>query len=120
MKSAGNGDILNGSLQMLHIHVLLVAPLSADLMAQPGTDQHEGRVTVRETAHHTGAAADLPVQPLNDNVGSDASPVFAGKVTVCQSLLNAIYTFLAASFSFMQHSSSTTALAFSRAAFLRS
>ena len=35
-------------------------------MAQPGTDQHEGGVSVRETAHHTGAAADFPVKPFND------------------------------------------------------
>ena len=82
MKSAGNGDVLNGSLQVLHIHVFLVAPLCTGHMAQPGTDQHEGRVAVRETAHHTSAAADLPVQPLNDIVGADARPVLAGKVTI--------------------------------------
>ncbi len=64
MKSASNGDVLHGSLQVLHIHVLLVAPLGAGHMAQPGADKHEGRVAVRETTHHTGAAADLPVQPL--------------------------------------------------------
>ena len=63
MKSASNGDVLNGSLQVLHIHILLVAPLG-DHMAQPGTDQHEGGVAVRETAHYTSAAADLPVQPF--------------------------------------------------------
>ena len=50
MKSAGNGDVLNGSLQVLHIHVFLVAPLCTGHMAQPGTDQHEGRVAVREAA----------------------------------------------------------------------
>ena len=71
MKSAGNGGVLKGILQVLHIHVLLVAPLGACHMAQPGTDQHQGRVAVRETAHHTGAAADLPVQPLNDIVGAE-------------------------------------------------
>jgi len=49
--STGNGGgVLQGSLQALHIHVLLVASLGADHMAQPDTDQHEGRVTVRETA----------------------------------------------------------------------
>ena len=66
MKSASNGGVLNGSLQVLHIHVLFVAPLGAGHMAQPGTDQHEGGVAVRETAHYTSAAADLPVQPFND------------------------------------------------------
>ena len=82
MKSASNGDVLNSRLQVLHVHVLLAAPLGAGHMSQPGTDQHEGRVAVREAAYHTGAAADLPVQPLNDIVGSDASPVFAGKIAV--------------------------------------
>jgi len=61
MKSASNEGILNGSLQVLHIHVLLVAPPGAGHMAQPGTDQHQSRVAVRETAYHTGAAANLPV-----------------------------------------------------------
>ena len=75
---------------MLHIHVLLVAPLGAGHMAQPGTDQHEGRVAIREAAHHTGAAADLPVQPFNDVVGADTSPMFAGKIAVGQRFLNAI------------------------------
>lgn len=59
MRSASDGGIRNGNLQMLHIHLLLAAPLYAGYMAEPGTDQHEDRVAVRETAHHT-AAADLP------------------------------------------------------------
>ena len=62
MKSASNGDVLNGRLRVLHVHVLFVAPLGTSYMAQSGTDQHEGRVAVRETAYHTGAVADLPVQ----------------------------------------------------------
>ena len=82
MKSAGIGGVLKGSLQVLHVHVFLVAPLGAGHMAQPGTDQHEGGVAVRETAHHTGTASDLPVEPFNNIVGSDASPVFAGKIAV--------------------------------------
>lgn len=75
---------------MLHIHVLLVAPLGAGHMAQPGADQHEGGVAVWETAHYTSAAADLPVEPFNDVIGTDASPVFAGKIAVSQRFLNAI------------------------------
>ena len=62
VKSAGNGGVLNGSLQVLHVHVLLVAPLGAGHMAQPGTDQLQGRVSVWEAANHTGASSDLPVQ----------------------------------------------------------
>ena len=61
MKSTSNGDILQGRLQMLHIHVLLVAPLGASHMAQSGTNQHQGGVTIRETSHYPSAAADLPV-----------------------------------------------------------
>ena len=61
MKSASNGGVLKGCLQVLHIHVLLVAPLGAGHMTQSGTDQHKSRIAVRETANHTGAAADLPV-----------------------------------------------------------
>ena len=82
MKSASNRGILKGCLQVLHIHVLFVAPLRAGYMAQPCTDQHKGRVTIREAAHHTGAAADLPVQSLNHIIGADASPVLAGKIAV--------------------------------------
>ena len=66
LKSAGNRDVLQGSLQVLHIHVFLVAPLGAGHMAQAGADQHEGGITIRERPHHTGPAADLPVEPLND------------------------------------------------------
>ena len=75
---------------MLHVHILLVAPLGAGHMAQAGADQHQSRIAVRETAHYPGAAANLPVEPLNDIVGADTSPVFAGKVAVGKSLLNAI------------------------------
>ena len=63
MKSASNRGILKGRLQVLHVHVLLVAPLGTGHMAQPGTDQHKGGIAVRETAHHASAAADLPVEP---------------------------------------------------------
>ena len=58
MRSASNGSVLNGSLQVLHLHVLLVAPLGASHMAQAGTDQHQSGVAVREATHHTGTAAD--------------------------------------------------------------
>ena len=61
---------------MLYVHVLPAAPLGTGHMAEPGTDQHEGGVAVRETAYHPGAAADLPVEPFYDIVGTDANPVF--------------------------------------------
>ena len=90
MKSASNGDVLNGSLQVLHIHVLLVAPLGTSHMAQPGTDQHEGRVAIREATYHTGAAADLPVQPFNDIVCTNTGSMLTGKIAIGQRFLNAI------------------------------
>ena len=79
---------------MLHIYVLLVVPLGAGHMAQTGADQHEGRVAVRETAHHAGTAADFPVEPLNDVIGTDASPVFTGEIAVGKRLLNATFHLL--------------------------
>ena len=69
---------------MLHFQVLFVALLDTSHMAQPDTDQHEGRVAIRETAHHTGATADLPVQPLNDIIGTDTSPMITGEIAVGQ------------------------------------
>ena len=57
MQSASNGGVLKGRLQVLHVHVLLIAPLGTSHMAQPGTDQHEGGVAVREAAYHAGTAA---------------------------------------------------------------
>ena len=50
MKSASNKGARKGRLQVLHVHVLLDAPLGASHTAQPGTGQHEGRVTSWETA----------------------------------------------------------------------
>ena len=82
MKSASNRGILKGRLQVLHVHVLLVAPLGTGYMAQPGTDQHESGIAIWEAPHHTGAATNLPVQPFNNIVGADTSPVFAGKIAV--------------------------------------
>lgn len=79
---------------MLHIHVLLVAPLGARHMAKPGADQHQGGVAVRECPHHPRPSADLTVQPLDHVVGADARPVLAGKIAVGQRLLNAILDLL--------------------------
>ena len=94
LKSAGNRGVVHDRLQVLHVHVFLVAPLGARHMAEPGADQHQGGVAVRECPHHAGPAADLPVQPLDHVVGTDAGPVFAGKIAVGQCLLHAILDFL--------------------------
>ena len=82
MKSAGNRGVVHDRLQVLHVHVFLVAPLGARHMAEPGADQHQGGVAIRECPHHTGAPADLTVQPLDHVVGTDAGSVFAGKIAV--------------------------------------
>ena len=67
---------------MLHVHLLLVAPLGARYVAHPCTDQHQGGVPIRECPHHAGSAADLPVQALDHIVGADTCPMLAGKVTI--------------------------------------
>ena len=120
MKSAGNRGVVQSRLQVLHIHVFLVAPLGARYVAHPCTDQHQGGVPIREYPHHAGSAADLPVQPFDHIVGADARPMLAGKIAVGQRFLNAVLDLFAASFSFMARSSATTAFAFSRDAFLLS
>ena len=94
MKSAGNGDVVQSCLQMLHVHVFLAAPLSARRVAEPGADQHQGRISVRECPHHPRPSADLTVQPLDHVAGTDARPVLAGKSTVGQRLLNAVLDLL--------------------------
>ena len=59
-------------------------------MTKPGTDQHEGRVPAWEVSNRAGTAADLPIQPFNDIVGADTSPVLTGKIAVSQRFLNAV------------------------------
>lgn len=75
---------------MLHIHILLIAPLGTSDMAKPSTDQHEGGIAVREAADHSGAAANYPVE----TVGTDACPVLARKMVVRQGLINPILNLL--------------------------
>ena len=94
MKSAGNGGIVHGRLQVLHVHVFLAAPLGAHHMAEPGANQHQGGVAVREHPYHPRPSADLTVQPLDHVVCTDAGSVFVGKIAVDQCLLNAVLDFL--------------------------
>ena len=82
------------SLQVLHAHVFLVPPLGACDMAQAGTDQHQGRITIGEGANHAGAPPDLPVQPLNDVVRADLYPVLGREVVVRQRFLNTVLDLL--------------------------
>ena len=94
MKSAGNRGVFQSLLQMLHVHVFLVAPLGASHVAQTGADQHQGGVPVRERPHHPRPTADLTVQPLDHIVGTDAGPMLAGKIAVGQCLLNTVLDLL--------------------------
>ena len=82
MKSAGNRGVVHDRLQVLYVHVFLAAPLGARHMAEPGADQHQGGVAVRERPYHSRPSADLTVQPLDHVVGTDAGPVLVGKITV--------------------------------------
>ena len=94
MKSTGNRGVVQSRLQVLHVHVFFAAPLGAHHMAEPGADQHQGGVAVRERPYHSRPSADLTVQPLDRVVGTDARPVFAGKIAVGQRLLNAVLDLL--------------------------
>ena len=94
MKSAGNEDVVQRHLQVLHVHIFFVAPLRARYMAKPGADQHQSRVAVRERSHHAGPAADLTVQPLDHVVDANARPVLARKIAVGQRFLDAVLDLL--------------------------
>ena len=94
MKSAGNEGVVQRRLQVLQVHIFFVAPLRARYMAKPGPDQHQSRVAVRERSHHAGSAADLPIQPLNHVIGTDARPMLAGKIAVGQRFLDTVLDLL--------------------------
>lgn len=57
-----------------------------------------GESCVLKTVHHIGAVSCLPVQPLNNIVGIDLSPVFAGKIVISRGLLNTILHFISTFF----------------------
>ena len=61
--------------QVLHVHVLLAAPLGSGNMPQPGTDQHQCGIPIRESAHNPRSAPNFPVHALNHIVGSDLRPM---------------------------------------------
>ena len=66
----------------------------------PATWRSWAQISIRaefpsgKSAHYPSTAANLPVEPLNDIVGADACPVFAGKIAVGKRFLNAILHFL--------------------------
>ena len=59
MKLAGNESVVQSRLKMLHIHILLVAPLGTCHMAKPRTDQHQGRVPILPHSASVTAAVAL-------------------------------------------------------------
>ena len=93
MKSAGNRGVVQSRLQVLHVHVFLVAPMVPATwrsLHRPAS----GRVAIGERPHHAGSAANLTVQPLDHVICADARPVLAGKIAVGQCLLNAVLDLL--------------------------
>ena len=71
----------------------------------PATWRSRAQTSIRRncrpgTAHHTGTAADLPVESFDNVIGTDASPVLAGKIAVGQRFLNAILHLLGRLFQF--------------------
>jgi len=49
-------------------------------MPQPGADQHQSCITIREAPDHPGSPPDLAIDPLKCVVGPQFGPVFAGKI----------------------------------------
>ena len=85
------GGIAESGLQVVHVQVLLVAPLGACDMAQAGADEHQGGVAIREGTHNSGAPADLAVETFHDVVRADPRPVLGWEIAVGQRLLNAVF-----------------------------
>lgn len=72
MKSAGNRGIIQCYLQMLHIHVFLVALLGAGHMTQSCADQHQSNVIFGECPYQTCPLTNLAGQSFTHVVGLDA------------------------------------------------
>ena len=79
---------------MLHVHILFVAPLGSGNVSESGTDEHQRRVSIRETPDDSCTSANFPVQPLDDIVCPNSRPVFRWKVAVSQRLVNAFFHLL--------------------------
>jgi hypothetical protein len=47
--------------QMLHVHIFLVAPLRASNMTKAGTHQHQSRIAIRECPDNSGSATNFPI-----------------------------------------------------------
>ena len=70
----GDHILLHG-FQVLHVHVFLTAPLGPGNVPQPGTDQHQRGIPIRESTNDPRPAPDLPVHSFNHIVGSNLHPM---------------------------------------------
>ncbi len=62
-------------------------------MAEPGTDQHQCRIAVRECTDDPRSASYLTIQAFNHVVRSDSGPVFKWKIHIGECCLNSIFNF---------------------------
>ena len=69
----------SSSRSFFNIHVLSRSPFGGRDMPQPGSDQHQGRVAVLETADHMRSTADLAYDPLQYVIGLPPYPIFRRK-----------------------------------------
>ena len=75
---------------MLHVHILLRAPLGVHDMTQSGADKHQGTLSIREGTNDACPATNLPIEAFYGVVGTDLLPVFFRKVHVRQGSGNAV------------------------------
>ena len=50
--------------QVIHVHIAFFSPGGTRYMAQPGTDQHQGAVSIRKRANGPCPSLNLPIYPL--------------------------------------------------------
>jgi len=64
-------------------------------MTQTGGNEHQGRISIRESIDNARLSSDLPHDPLQGIAGSDPVTVITWKIIIGQGLINAV-SFLAA------------------------
>jgi len=81
MYLASNALVLNQYF-LVHVHIPLRAPLLACHIAQAGSHQHQGGVTIRKAPHNSGSAANFTVQTLKRIVRPYVPPMGYGEIIV--------------------------------------
>lgn len=86
MKLASNGDIVNDSLQVLHVQVLFWVPATSPSRAQANmrAELSPGKLPTPRVRRR------ISQFNLSMTIGEDASPVFLGKIAVGQRFCNTI------------------------------